>query len=229
MIEDPPLVTLRRPMRRPSPAQIAALTGVPTGHVADAMDGRGAFDAGIKACFPDASSFCGVALTCHAGPADNLAVMAALAIVAPGDVIVAAADGYRATAIVGDLVLGMAKNAGAVGFITDGCVRDLPGINGVGLPCLAAGVTPNSPARNGPGTIGLPVVAGGVSVETGDIVVADADGAVVVPFALIDRVIARTAEIRQAEAAFEGKVKAGLCVPDFVKALFAAGRVRETI
>ena len=55
-----------------------------------------------------------------------------------------------------------------------------------------------------------------------------ADGAVVVPFALIDRVIARTAEIRRAEAAFEAKVKAGLCVPDFIKALYDGGRVRET-
>lgn len=226
MIEDPPLITLRRPTRRPSPEKIAALTGVPTGHVADAMDGRGAFDAAIKACFPEASSFCGVALTCHAGPADNLAAMAALPVIAPGDVLVAATDGYRTTAIVGDLVLGMAKNAGAVGFVTDGCVRDLPGIRGVGLPCLAAGVTPNSPARNGPGTIGLPVVVGGVTVETGDLIVADADGAVVVPFALIDRVIARTAEIRQAESIFEAKVKAGLSVPDVVKALYDGGRVR---
>jgi 4-hydroxy-4-methyl-2-oxoglutarate aldolase len=228
MIEDPPLVTLRRPTRRPTAAQVAALTGVPTGHVADAMDGRGSFDRGIKACFPEASSFCGVALTCHAGPADNLAVMAALAIIAPGDVLIAAADGYQTTAIVGDLVLGMAKNAGAVGFVTDGCVRDLPGIKAVGLPCFAAGVTPNSPARNGPGTIGLPVVAGGVAVETGDIVVADADGAVVVPFALIDRVIARTAEIGKAEESFEAKVKAGLRVPGFIEALYAGGRVRET-
>lgn len=227
MIEDPPLVTLRRSQHRPSADRIAALTGVPTGHVADAMDGRGSFDAAIKACFPDQAHFCGVAITCHAGPADNLAVMAALAVLSPGDVIVAGTDGYKATAVVGDLVLGMAKNSGAVGFVTDGCVRDLPGIRGVGLPCLAAGVTPNSPVRNGPGTVGLPVVVGGVAVESGDVIVADADGAVVVPFALIDHVIARVAEIAKAEAAFEAKVKAGLRVPDFVTALYDSGRVRE--
>jgi len=227
MIDDPPLVTLRRPQRRPSATQIAALSGVPTGHVADAMDGRGSFDCGIKACFPDHTQFCGVALTCHAGPADNLAVMVALSVIAPGDVVIAATDGYRATAVIGDLVLGMARNAGAVGFLTDGCVRDLPGIRGVGLPCFAAGVTPNSPARYGPGTIGLPVVVGGVTVETGDIVIADSDGAVVIPFQQINRVIDRITQIQTAEAAFEARVKSGLRVPDFVMDMLKNGKVRE--
>jgi 4-hydroxy-4-methyl-2-oxoglutarate aldolase len=141
--------------------------------------------------------------------------------------VIAATDGYRATAVIGDLVLGMARNAGAVGFLTDGCVRDLPGIMGVGLPCFAAGVTPNSPARYGPGTIGLPVVVGGVAVETGDIVIADSDGAVVIPFQQIDRVIDRITQIQTAEAAFEARVKAGLRVPDFVMDMLKNGKVRE--
>ena len=58
--------------------------------------------------------------------------------------------------------MGMARNRGLAGLVTDGLVRDLPGILAVGLPVYCAGVTPNSPARNGPGTVGLPVVVGGV-------------------------------------------------------------------
>jgi 4-hydroxy-4-methyl-2-oxoglutarate aldolase len=227
MIEDPPLVTLRRASRRPSPEQIAALTGVQTGFLADAMDGRGALDGAIKACVAGQSSFCGVALPCHAGPADNLAVFAALPVLQDGDVLVVATDGYRATAVVGDLLLGMARNLGARGFVTDGCVRDLPGIEGVGLPCFGAGVTPNSPARNGPGTVGLPVVIGGVAVDAGDVLMGDVDGVVVVPFERIDAVIARLVEIRRAEAALDARVKAGLGVPEFVTALYQAGKVRE--
>lgn len=112
-------------------------------------------------------------------------------------------------------------------MVTDGCVRDIPGIHAVGLPCFAAGVTPNSPARNGPGTVGLPVVIGGVAVNAGDIVLGDADGVVIVPFDLIDRVIGRLPAIREAEAGLDAKVKAGLEIPDFITDLFAGGRVRE--
>lgn len=227
MIEDPPLITLRRPRRRPSDAQIQAFKGVQTGFLVDAMGGRGALGDGIKACIPEQSDFCGVALTCHAGPADNLAVFATLSILTPGDVLMASADGYRRTAVTGDLLLGMAKNLGAAGFVTDGCARDIPGIRAVGVPCFCAGVTPNSPARNGPGTVGLPIVLDGVHVETGDVVVGDVDGVVIVPFGQIEAVLACLVEIRRAEAALDARVKAGLGVPDFVTALFEGGRVEE--
>jgi 4-hydroxy-4-methyl-2-oxoglutarate aldolase len=216
MIEDPPLVTLRRSQRRPSADRIAALTGVPTGHVADAMDGRGSFDAAIKACFPDQAHFCGVAITCHAGPADNLAVMAALAVLSPGDVIVAGTDGYKATAVVGDLVLGMAKNSGAVGFVTDGCVRDLVGIRQVGLPAWAMGVTPNSPHRSGPGTVGHPVLVAGWPVHSGDVIVADLDGVVVIPQRRLAEVLQRLPAIRKAEAAADEQVRRGATKPGFL-------------
>ena len=227
MIEDPPLVTLRRPTRRPTPAQIEALKGVQTGFLVDAMGGRGALDYRIRVLAGLPADFCGVALTCHAGPCDNLAVFAMLPVLTGGDVMMVATDSYVATAVAGDLLLGMARNQGAAAFVTDGCVRDIPGLLGVGLPCFSAGVTPNSPARNGPGTVGLPVVVGGVAVETGDIVVGDIDGVVVVPFDRIDAVIARLPDIRRAEAALDAKVKAGLTVPDFARAIFDQGRVRE--
>jgi len=227
MIEDPPLVTLRRPVRRPSPAQVAALAGVQTGFLVDALGGRGALDRTIKTLPGLPPAFCGPALTCHAGPCDNLAVFAMLPVMTAGDVMIVATDGYVDTAVAGDLLLGMARNQGAAAFVTDGCVRDIPGLLGVGLPCFSAGVTPNSPARNGPGTVGLPVVVGGVAIETGDIVAGDVDGVVVVPFDRIDAVIARMPAIRAAEAALDAKVRAGLTVPDFTRALFEQGRVRE--
>jgi len=66
-------------------------------------------------------------------------------------------------------MLGMARNLGVAGFVTDGMVRDIIGIQGVGLPVYCAGVTPNSPVRNGPGTVGEPVDIGGLRIESGDI------------------------------------------------------------
>jgi 4-hydroxy-4-methyl-2-oxoglutarate aldolase len=109
--------------------------------------------------------------------------------------------------------------------VTDGLVRDLVGILGVGLPVYCAGLTPNSPVRNGPGTVGLPVVLGGVTIASGDVLVGDDDGVVVIPRAELDTVSAKLADVRAAEAALEAKVKAGLELPDFVTVLLASDKI----
>lgn len=227
MIEDPPLLTIRRNFPRPSAEQVAALTGVPTGFLVDCLEGRGALGGGIRALEGTSADFCGVALPCFCGPADNLAVFGALDALQAGDVLLVGTDGFSATAVIGDLVLGMARNRGAAALVTDGYVRDIKGLQAVKLPCFAAGVTPNSPARNGPGTVGLPVILGGETVKAGDIVAGDIDGAVVVPFERIDAVIERLPALRAAEAELDAKVSAGLEIPDFVKDLLASDAVKE--
>ena len=216
MIDEAPSIQ-RKDVVRPAAAQVDALRGTPTGFLVDAMGGSGALDYRIKPAIADQSACCGVALTCDAGPADNLALVAALESVQPGDVLVAATGGYTGCAITGDLVLGMARNCGAVGFITDGCVRDLPGIRMVGLPCYCVGVTPNSPARSGPGTVGFPVTIAGVPVASGDVVVADQDGVVVIPQARLAEVLARLPAIRKAEADMDQAVRDGLRLPAFLR------------
>ena len=143
-----------------------------------------------------------------------------------GDVLVAATDGFHGCAVVGDLLLAIAKNRGAVGFVTDGLLRDLTDIQGLDFPAFAAGVSPNSPARNGPGTVGLPVVCGGVPVAAGDIVVGDPDGVVIVPRAEIGAVLARLEAVRANEAAMLKAVRGGLREPGFITAILASDRVR---
>lgn len=214
MIEEAPSIQ-RKGVVRPAAAQVEALRGTPTGFLVDALGGSGALDFRIKPAIADQAGFCGVALTCDAGPADNLALIAALESVQPGDVIVCTTGSYSGCAVTGDLVLGMARNCGAVGFVTDGCVRDLPGIRMVGLPCYCIGVTPNSPARSGPGTVGFPISVGGHPVASGDVIVADLDGVVVVPQARLDEVIARLPAIRKSEAAMDQAVRDGLRLPVF--------------
>ena len=226
MIEEPPILKIRRNFPRPSSEQIAALSGVQTGFLVDAMDGRGALGPDVCPADPDNAVFCGSALTCHAGPGDVLAVMAAVSESQAGDVIVAAADGFRETAVTGDLLVGMARNRGVAGFVTDGCARDMAGIRASGLPCFHNGVTPNSPASSGPGTVGLPVTLTGVSVSSGDIVVGDADGVVIVPLAIADKVIERLGAIREAERALDARVREGLRDFDLIADLMAGDRVR---
>ena len=80
MIEEPPLLTIRENRPRPTAAQIQALSGQPTGFLADAMDGTGAMAPEIKSIAPGVlpSRMCGAVLTCDTGPADNLALLAAI-------------------------------------------------------------------------------------------------------------------------------------------------------
>lgn len=215
MIDEAPMIQTQD-FTRPPPEAVQALRGTPTGFVVDAMGGSGALDFRLRPAIAEQYAFCGVALTCHTGPADNLALVHALAAVRPGDVIVAAAEGHTGCAVTGDLLLGMARNSGAVGFVTDGCVRDLVGLRQVGLPAWARGVTPNSPHRSGPGTVGFPVMIAGQPVCSGDLILADLDGVVVVPQARIAQVLARLPAIREAEARADESVRQGATRPAFL-------------
>jgi 4-hydroxy-4-methyl-2-oxoglutarate aldolase len=225
MLDDPPLLTIQSRFTRPDPAKVEKLRGAQTSHLVDAMDGRGALDWTIKPIDPENASFAGVAVTCHAYPADNLAVFGAMEIAQAGDVIVCANDSYKVTALIGDLVAGMMKNAAIEAFVTDGLGRDRAGIVAAGLPLFCAGIVPNSPAKNGPGSVGLPVTVGGVPVSSGDVIVGDADGVVVVPQAMLDRTIARLAEVRAGEAKAEAAVKAGLKMTASAATLLKSSRV----
>ena len=80
------------------------------------------------------------------------------------------------------------KNAGVAAMMTDGPVRDVTGLIALGMPVWCTGSIASTPYENGPGTAGLPVNIGAQRVETGDMIVADKDGVVVVPFDEIDAV-----------------------------------------
>ncbi|MEM9795425.1 MAG: RraA family protein [Pseudomonadota bacterium] len=142
-------------------------------------------------------------------PGDILGTLAAIQFAMPGDVVVAQAHGHRGCASGGDRVMGMLKNRGAAGFVTDGPLRDMDGLEAVGLPCWCTGLTPNSPVKSGPGSVGLPVDVGGQRVAQGDVVVADRDGVVIVPFEELDAVIAAVGKVAEAEARLDAEVANG--------------------
>ena len=226
MIENAPLLTIKKKIPRPTKKQIFSFNSVQTGHIVDAMGGLGAMDGKIKSV-TDNSLVCGVALTCQCGPADNLAAIAAIYMSSPGDIIIASTDNFEATAVMGDIMLGIAKNRGVKGFVTEGFVRDLKGIIKIGLPCFSKGVIPNSPAKNGPGKIGTPVVVGGVNVNSGDIIVGDLDGVVVVPYTQISEIIKNLDGVFAAEKEMETKVNSGFKKLNLIKNIFDDGKVKE--
>jgi len=217
MLGDPPVVTLKRRIERPSAAQVASLKGVPTGFVVDLMMGQGAIDQRIKPLWPK-SVFTAPVLTADCGPRDNLGLLVALEVAEPGDVIALATGGFEDTAVLGDHVAAMAKNKGVVAFVTDGLARDVDGLIEVGFPVYCAGISPNSPYKSGP--------LGGVVVTSGDLMVGDRDGVVVVPKDRIDQVAAGLADIQAKEDEMGKLIEEGLSAPGFIKDLLASDQTR---
>jgi len=127
----------------------------------------------------------------------------------PGDVMVVAADAYEEASVVGDILVGMAKNKGVAALITDGMARDVDGLNAVGIPIFARGLSPNSPYKDGPGEIGLPIAIGGATVNPGDLVVGDQDGLVVVAREALAAVADALAEVKAKEAKMDELVRKG--------------------
>jgi 4-hydroxy-4-methyl-2-oxoglutarate aldolase len=209
-------LTIRRNFERPSADLLRTFAKVPTGNVCDSQGRTGALDYRIKPVSA-ARSFCGSALPVDAGPRDNLAAWAALEIARPGDVVLIRTGEFCDSSVVGDIFVGMAKNGGVSAVVTDGVVRDIPGIDTVGIPVFARGVSPNSPWKNGPGRVGLPITIGGVAVDAGDIVVGDQDGVVIVPLKSGAAVAEALAAVLAKEAKMDEGVRAGLVVPAWLE------------
>jgi 5-oxopent-3-ene-1,2,5-tricarboxylate decarboxylase/2-hydroxyhepta-2,4-diene-1,7-dioate isomerase len=99
-----------------------------------------------------------------------------------GDVLVIDAAGNLEGAVLGDMLAARACARGAAGAVADGVIRDVDGIREIGLPVWARGTHPDSNARALLAwETDVPIGCGGVLVRPGDYVVADTDGAVVVP------------------------------------------------
>ncbi|MAE63197.1 MAG: aldolase [Phycisphaeraceae bacterium] len=226
MIDEPPILKIRRHFPRPTAAQIEALRDTPTSFAVDAMDGHGAVDWRIKPLDANCACFVGTAITCHAGPSDNMAVKAAIDLSQPGDVIMVCAEQFTGAACTGDLLVGIMKNRGVTGYVTDGLVRDRDDIVDLGLPVFAMGTSPNSGVSSGPGTVGLPVVVGGVPVDAGDVILGNSDGVTVIPRTRIDEVTERLERIRELESDLLARVRGGLKEVPGTRALLESDRVQ---
>ncbi|MDH3658525.1 MAG: RraA family protein [Alphaproteobacteria bacterium] len=208
MIGDPAKLVIKRPGERPAAAVVAPFAARSTSFIVDALEGRGALDHRIKPLDPK-GRFAGVALTARAGARDNLAAIAALDLIQPGDVLVIAAQGFTETAVLGDNMARIAKQRGAVAVVTDGAVRDVDEIRTIGLPVFSRAVTPNSAFPSGPGEVGLPLALGDIPISTGDLVIGDADGVVVVPSARIAEITEALGEVARRETELQAKIEGG--------------------
>jgi regulator of RNase E activity RraA len=112
----------------------------------------------------------------------------------PGDIVVVDARGDMSSGVFGEMMMTYFRGRGGLGVVIDGCIRDSAAIKQLGLGLWLRGVTPNFHTQTNiyPFAVNVPIACGGVLVLPGDLIIADDDGAVVVPAQLAAE-LARTA------------------------------------
>ena len=109
--------------------------------------------------------------------------------IAPGEVLVVEAREDASAGTIGDIFAMRCHQRGAVGIITDGCVRDVAGVTALPIPAyFQAAHAATLGRQHVPLDIDVPIACAGVLVMPGDVIVGDDDGAMVIPIALVDEI-----------------------------------------
>ena len=174
----------------------------------EAMERRGALDSSIKPV-RRGMKVLGPAFTCVCPPGDNLTLHAALKMAKAGDVIVCASAGFTEQGLFGDVMASCAMGKGIAGLVVDGGVRDGATIAEIGFPVFARALSIKGSVKETLGALNKPIVAGGILVEPGDLVIGDDDGVCIVPKAEIAAIAAASKTREEKEARFRRELLQG--------------------
>lgn len=162
----------------------------------------------IHAMWPGAR-FAGPAFTVRCPVGDNLAVHAAVAQAPRGSVLAVTVAGDVSRGYWGEVLATAAQAAGIVALVIDGTVRDLDRLAALEFPVFARGHSLPGASKSGPGEIGGAIALGDVTLRTGDWLVGDADGIVVISPEALDDVIAAARAREAKELGMFDRLKAG--------------------
>lgn len=165
-------------------------------------------DSGIKPIHPS-MRVAGPAMTVDIRPADNLMLHYALLKVQPGEVLVVDAKAFVEAGPWGDVLTEQAISKGVAGLVINGAVRDATSITEMGFPVFCRALSIKGTGKNQPGEINIPVHIGGVRIRSGDIVVGDQDGIVIVPREDVTQVVSNGLAREEKEATYRARIKAG--------------------
>ena len=143
-----------------------------------------------------------------------ISTRAAIEAMPAGCIAVVGAMGVTDAGIFGDILCARMHKRAVAGLVTDGVVRDVAGVLGTGLPVWCRG-TAAPPSVAGLTFVGWqePIDCGGVAVFPNDVIVVDQDGAVLIPAALLDDVLAAAVEQERLEGWIMSQVEAGVALP----------------
>ena len=183
-----------------------AFSKVSTPNISDAMHRKGAMH-GIR---PIRSGFhmVGKALTVKTMDGDWAKPVEAIDKAEPGDVLVIDA-GSGDTAVWGELATWSAKIKGLAGVVIDGAVRDLDDLLKIDFPVFCRNVSSNAGEPKGFGEIGVEIKCGGQNVRTGDWIVGDDSGVVVIPQEIAQEIANRALDVKEHEDRIREEIKRG--------------------
>ncbi|PRD43564.1 methyltransferase [Phyllobacterium phragmitis] len=160
----------------------------------------------------------GRAFTVKVAAGDNLFIHKVLDVAQAGDVIVVDGGGETSRALIGEIMVALAKSRKFAGFVIDGAIRDSGAIGDDVFPVFARAAIHRGPYKHGPGAIGQSVSVGGMVVNPGDIVVGDADGVVSFPVAGADELLRAVRAHERKEEEMLRQIAEGTYVGAYAKA-----------
>ena len=161
--------------------------------IADAMPHGHVMDIGIRSLWSPSPQLMGPAYTVRCENRSNTYLHNAIYAAPAGSIIVAEVDAND-YAVAGGNVCAVAQQNGIAGMVIDGAARDLGEIRDLQFPVFARGVFPKPGGKSEAGASEVTISCGKVSVNTGDLIVADEEGIIVIPAADIEHTLHQAAE-----------------------------------